>query len=103
MVTGVVVKLFELYLFVRGEEVGATSSEELLVSFIHNWNCDKDERRRFQSYKNQVYYLYILDRRKKNNGFQEYVKIQCSERNPYLCGVRVRQSVSVTVRAEANE
>lgn len=76
MVTGVVVKLFELYPFVR-EEAGAASSEELLVSFIHNWNCDKDERRRFQSYKNQVYYLYILDRNKMT-GFQEYVKIQCS-------------------------
>lgn len=56
MVTGVVVKLLELYLFVREEEVSAASSAELLVSFMHNWNCDKDERRRFQSYKNKVYY-----------------------------------------------
>lgn len=63
MVTAVFVKLFELYLFVTGEEVGATSSEELSVTFIHSWNCDKDERRRFQSYrKNEVHYLYILDR-----------------------------------------
>lgn len=60
MVTGVIVKLLELYLFVREEEVSATSSAELLVSFVHNWNCDKDERRRFQSYKNKVYYNAFL-------------------------------------------
>lgn len=65
---GVVVELIELYLFVRGE-VGATNSEEPLGSFIHNWNCDKDERRRFQSYKNQAHYLNILT--EKKSGFED--------------------------------
>lgn len=34
---------------IRGEGTGETSSDEFLLSFIHSWNCDKEDRRWFQS------------------------------------------------------
>lgn len=61
MVTGAFVEVFELYLLVTLEEVGVTSSE-LAVAFVHSWNRDKDERRRFQSYRKvEVYYRNMFN------------------------------------------
>lgn len=40
---------FEVGLLVSGEGTAETNSEELELAFTHSWNCDKEDRRWFQS------------------------------------------------------
>lgn len=46
---GVPVESTEVSLSIRGEGTGETGSDELALAFTHSWNCDKEDRRRFQS------------------------------------------------------
>lgn len=49
LVSEVFLKSFELSLSIRVEGAGGTSSEELALASTHSWNCDKEDRRWFQS------------------------------------------------------
>lgn len=86
MVIGPFVKLFELDLFVTREEVGATSSE-LAVAFIHSWNCAKDERRRFQSYRKVHRNMFNQLRDDVNNEklLDESIPLRCRGSEEYEC------------------
>lgn len=46
---GVPVESTEVSLSIRGEGTGETGSDELALAFTHSWNCDKEDRRWFQS------------------------------------------------------
>lgn len=49
VIEGVFVELTVVSLSVRGEGAGEMSSGELALAFSHSWNCDKEDRRWFQS------------------------------------------------------